>query len=106
MNWLIEKVLKVYLTKWFNALTLSGKKRILGVIIFALATAVKEWPDLAGNIQQLIQFLMTLGPDQYQEVGVVTFVVGLLHWLIKKYFGALPADLPQSPVTKLSLSKW
>jgi len=84
-EWLVNWLIKGKLTSWFNACTLPGKKRILGIVIFALATAAQMFPEVHSVLDIVISMLTQLGPEQYQEVGVVTFAVGLIHWLIRKY---------------------
>lgn len=84
-DWIIGTFLKRWVATWFAALTLPGKKRILGAIIFALATAAAHYPEFATQLKMVTDFLQTLGPEQYQDVGLVTFVVGVLDWLRRKY---------------------
>lgn len=88
-SWLFEKLFgdsvkdyaKDAARRAWEALTLKGKKRKLGILIFVLSTLAAHYPVVGLYGAELLDFLKSLGADQYQNAGLATLVIGVVDWV-------------------------
>ena len=86
MGWLKEMLLKKYIKGLLDKLPLDGKKTILGILMLVGSVALQyvgPQHQAAELLQTAIDFLNSLGADDYRNAGLVTILVGVLHKFLK-----------------------
>ena len=83
MSWLqrflVERLLKGFLDK----LPANGKKTILSVLLIVVAVVAQLFPEVAGVLAHISQFLLGLGAEDIRNAGIVGVLVGVLHKFLK-----------------------